>query len=170
MRSLNDAEKRLKALGLDDMPLVSVAAIPRPLPAGWFAEFRGARRDLLTQNVKEFKEELFMMDIPIEDIMAMFRGEKIPPNVSVKFKVPPIYGGPISTDNLFICRTASEGRLLDIFIAEQAGASELFCPNPTKSVYVASMASMNSPGGNATSDRLADVQAADIMSAIGGRD
>ncbi|MDR0319156.1 MAG: hypothetical protein LBH81_00230 [Rickettsiales bacterium] len=168
MKTALDAERKLTEMGLGDLPVAEVRAIPRPLPAGWFAAYRDARRELLTRTVQNNKDELFMMDIPVEFIMAMLRGERIPLNVSVKFKIPPIYGGSISAGNMFVCRAASEGRLIDSFIASQAGADLFFCPNPAKSVYITSMASMNSPGGNATSDRMSEVQASDVMNSIGG--
>ncbi|MCL2629174.1 MAG: hypothetical protein FWD33_00540 [Alphaproteobacteria bacterium] len=165
---LKDAERRQGDLGLDDLPLVEVAAAVRPLPKGWFEEFRRERRRLLTELVRKDKEELMMMGLPIDDIVAMLGGKKIPAGVSVKFRVPPIYGGDISAENMFICRAASEGRAIDIFIAGQAGAENFFAPNPSKSVYVTSMKSMNSPGGNSTSDRMSDVLATDVMGLIGG--
>lgn len=168
MTSKSDAEKRLIALGLSDLPVTEVPAAPRPLPRDWFVQFRAARKKLLSVLLRQSQEEISMMNLDISEIMAMFRGEKIPLNISVKFKIPPVYGGPISPDNMFVCRTLPEGRAIDIFLAEQAGLPVLFYPNPAKRVYVTSMSSMNSPGGNATSDRVSEVLASDVISAIGG--
>jgi hypothetical protein len=168
MKSQADAERILASMGLSDLPVADVDARPRPLPRDWFAAYRAARRALLTNIIQDYRDELMMMDLPMDDIMAMLKGERIPANVSVKFRVPPIFGGAISPDNMFVCRAASEGRAIDVFIAAQAGAEKFFYPNPKKPIYLTSMSSMNSPGGNATSDRMSDVLASDVMSAISG--
>ncbi|MDR2685881.1 MAG: hypothetical protein LBB23_03875 [Rickettsiales bacterium] len=169
MINIAEASRRLAALGISDLALGEVAAQPQPLPRDWFAAFRAARRELLTNRIKKNQEELFMIGLNPAEITDIYKGIRIPVGVSVKFRIPPIYGGEISPENMFVCRSVPEGRAIDIFIAEQAGAGVFFYPNPAKNVYMTSMGSLNSPGGNATSDRLSDVQAEDVLNALGGR-
>jgi hypothetical protein len=150
----HDAENRLAALLMDDMPVERCDAVPAPLPNNWFQEFRAARAEFL-KSLGDSIQELVFLNLSQGDFMNLLMAKSIPENLSVKFRRPILYGGGIDPANMFLAPTFPYGFNLDIFMAEQAGQGEVWYPNPAKKIYVSAQMLSGGEGGNATSDRLA---------------
>ena len=74
-------------------------------------------------------------------------------------RIPPTIGGELSINNMFLCRTFPHSHRLDRFIIEQSGNDTLWLPNPARAIYTPTHTASVGTGGNATSDRLAQMAA-----------
>ncbi|MDR3208591.1 MAG: hypothetical protein LBT45_01960 [Rickettsiales bacterium] len=148
-----DAEVRLAQFLMDDLPLEACPAVPAPLPGDWFARFRAARMDFMG-SLSESVQELALLNLSREDFMSLLSGQRIPENLTVKFRRPILYGGSIHPENMFLMPLFPAGFNLDIFMSEQFGQGQCFYPNPAKKVYVSVQMLSGGDGGNATADRL----------------
>jgi hypothetical protein len=149
-----DAEARLASLLMDDLPVERCDAAPVALPGDWFRTFRRARTEFL-ESLSDSIRELVFLNLSQNDVMNLLTARSVPENLSVKFRRPILYGGPISPENMFLTPSFPYGFNLDIFLAEQSGSVGVWYPNPEKKVYVSANMISGGDGGNATSDRLA---------------
>lgn len=162
----HEAEQFLAKRNMDDLILDVCGAVPVPLSADWFVRFRNARQAFM-QSLDDSIPELALLNLSQDDFINLMTGRKIPENLTLKFRKPPLYGGEIAIENMFMMPTFPTGFNLDIFMLEQIGRPEVFFPNPAKKVYVSVNMISGGDGGNATSDRLAQGFAAQMQT---GRD
>jgi hypothetical protein len=99
------------------------------------------------------------MNLSREEFMGLLTGREIPENLSIRFRVPLIWGGALSTDNLFMCYTFPLSQNLDRFIIEQSGNDTVWLPNPKKKIYLPIHSTLAGNGGNAVADRLSQMSA-----------
>lgn len=162
-RTKQDAEKRLSGFLMDDLPIVSVAARPVPIAPDWFQKFRIERKNFL-MSLGDSVSELALLNLSQDDFMGLLTASRIPENLCVKFRRPILYGGEISADNMFLMMAQPSGFYLNVFMAEQYGAPEIWHPNPEKKIYISIATLGGGDGGNATTDRLAQGFAAQMRS------
>ena len=160
----NSALERLANLGMDDMPVIEYTPKYRSLDVDWFKKYSSLRREFLS-SLTDSLEEIAFMNLPQNEFINLVMGQSLPDNLSIRFKIPLLWGGELSTKNMFLCWTFPHSHNLDKFIIEQSDAKTVFLPNPEKKVYLTTHTGGGGDGGNASSDRLS--QAA--IAAMSGR-
>ena len=149
----NTALQRLSALGIDDMPVIEYVPKICKLDTDWFPKYSSLRREFLS-SLTDSMEEIAFMNLPQDEFINLIMGKSLPDNVSLRFRIPLIFGGELSIENMFLCWTFPHSYNLDRFIIEQSDAKTIFLPNPEKKVYVTTHLGGGGDGGNASSDRL----------------
>ncbi len=149
---------RISELGMDDMPLIEYTPVPTKLPSDWFTQYRTLCHKFM-ENLTDCATEIAFMNLSQNEFMALITGCALPRNTSIHWRIPPTLGGELSIDNMFLCRTFPHAHNLDRFIIEQSGNDTLWLPNPARAVYVPTHTASGGAGGNATSDRLAQMAA-----------
>lgn len=147
------ALERLAALGMDDMPVIECTPRRCIIDSDWFKKYSMLRKQFLESLTDSF-EEIAFMNLSQNEFMNLITGKAMPENTSLRFRIPLIWGGQISIDNMFMCLTFPHSQNLDRFIIEQSDAHTIFLPNPAKKIYMTTHLSGGGPGGNMASDRL----------------
>ena len=156
------AMAKLAAMGMDDMPVIEYMPSSCTIDNDWFQKYSMLRREFLASLTDSF-DEIAFMNLAQDEFMNLIMGKKMPENTSLRFRIPLIWGGRLSIDNMFMCWTFPHSHNLDRFIIEQSGAKTVFLPDPAKKIYITTSSSASSASGNATSDRLTQ-SAAQFMS------
>ena len=149
----NSAMERLAQLGMDDMPVMEYTPKRYQLESDWFKQYVMIRRKFLASLTDSF-EEIAFMNLDRDEFMNLVMGKQMPENTSLRFRIPLLWGGELSIDNLFMCLTFPHSQNMDRFIIEQSDAQTVFLPNPEKKIYVTTHLAGGGAGGNAASDRL----------------
>ena len=149
----NSAMERLAQLGMDDMPVMEFTPKRCVLTPDWFKKYVMLRREFLASLTDSFQEIAFM-NLSRDEFMNLISGKQMPENTSIRFRIPLLWGGDFSIDNMFMCLTFPHSQNLDRFIIEQSDAKTVFLPNPEKKIYVTTHLAGGGAGGNAASDRL----------------
>lgn len=152
------AEKIMKDMGMDDMPLQAVCPTPHQVSADWFQRYRNARHSFM-QSLSDSVEELAFMNLSQDEFMNLIMGRAVPKNMSIRMRIPLTWGGEITPDNMFMCSTFPHSQNIDRFIIGQTGYDTIWIPNPAKKIYIPAHTAGGGTGGNATEDRLAQVAA-----------
>lgn len=147
------ALERLAAFGMDDIPVMEYTPKRCALDADWFQKYAMLRRKFLS-SLDDSLEEIAFMNLPQNEFIGLITGQLLPENLSIRFKIPLLLGGKLSTDNMFLCYTFPNSYNLDRFIIEQSDANSIYLPNPEKKIYLTTHTGGGGTGGNATSDRL----------------
>ena len=143
----HSAVERLAKLGMDDMPVMEYTPKKCSLDSDWFKKYSVLRRDFLASLSDSF-EELTFMNLSQEEFVNLLMGKSLPDNVSIRFKVPLIWGGDLDISNMFMCWTFPHSHNLDRFIIEQSDAKTIYLPNPEKKVYITAHTGGGGDGGN----------------------
>ncbi|MDR0967570.1 MAG: hypothetical protein LBL75_01930 [Rickettsiales bacterium] len=158
------AIRRLSEMFMDDIPVTEVAVKSNiTIPNDWFQTYIRVRRDFMS-SLSDSIPELAFMNLPQDIFMDLLMGRKLPPDTSLRFRIPLWLGGEISVDNMFMTRTFPNSHNLDRFIIEQSGAATMWLPNPVKKIYISAHTAGGGDGGNATSDRLSQLAAGIVAS------
>ncbi len=160
----HSALERLIALGMDDMPVIEYTPKKCSLDNDWFKKYSALRREFLGSLTDSF-EEIAFMNLPQEEFINLVMGKNLPDNLSIRFRIPILWGGPLDISNMFLCWTFPHSYNLDRFIIEQSDAKTIYLPNPEKKVYLTTHIGGGGDGGNATSDRLSQT----TFNAMAGR-
>ena len=152
------AEKRLNDLKISDLPIMSIRPHNVPVDRDWFQKYRTICREFM-RSLSDSVQELAMMNLGREEFMNLLMGREIPDNLSIRFRVPLIWGGKLEPENLFMCFTFPQSQNLDRFIIEQSGNELIWLPNPVKKIYMPIHSTISGTGGNAASDRLSQMAA-----------
>ena len=147
------AMERLASLGMDDMPVIECSPQRCIIDNDWFKKYSMLRRQFLESLTDSF-EEIAFMNLSQDEFMNLISGKSMPENTSLRFRIPLVWGGKLSIDNMFMCLTFPHSQNLDRFIIDQSDARTIFLPNPAKKIYVPTHISGGGPGGNMASDRL----------------
>ena len=115
------------------------------------------------ENIKPYLRP--MSSMTEKEFINLIMGKTLPENLSIRFRIPILWGGALDISNMFLCWTFPHAYNMDRFIIEQSDATTIYLPNPEKKVYLTSHTGGGGAGGNSTSDRL--TQAA--FNAISGR-
>lgn len=143
------AEKRLSFLFMEDMPIIEHKTVITKLSSDWFSNYKKVRSNFL-KKITNSLDELFWLNLSEKSIMDLLTKEKIPNNISLRFRIPIIYGGEISVENMFLCKTFPHSYNIDKFLSEQIGQENIWLPNPKKDIYAPIHTSATSGGGNGT--------------------
>jgi hypothetical protein len=149
----HSALERLASLGIDDMPVMEFTPKRCPLNPDWFKKYCELRREFLS-SLSDSLEEIAFMNLSQNEFMGLIMGQSLPENLSIRFRVPLLWGGELKIDNMFMCMAFPHSFNLDRFIIEQSDAQKIYLPNPEKKVYLTTHTGGGGVGGNATSDRL----------------
>lgn len=160
------ATERLSNLGMDDLPVMEYTPVRCSLDADWFQKYVSLRRDFLSSLSDSF-EEITFMNLNQDEFIQLITGKSLPENTSIRFKIPIVWGGDLSVDNMFLCWTFPHSYNMDRFIIEQSDAKTVFLPNPAKKIYLTSHTGGGGAGGNAASDRLSQTAINNFMSGRG---
>jgi len=152
------AEKRLADFFMDDLPVMEFEARDACVAPDWFMKYRSLRRDFM-RSLTDSVEELAFLNLSQDEFMGLVMGREMPANLSLRFRVPLVWGGKMEIENMFMCRTFPHSHNMDRFIIEQAGEPVLWLPNPARKVYVPAHTASGGDGGNATEDRLSQLAA-----------
>lgn len=149
----NTALDRLSALGMDDMPVIEFTPKRCPLDPDWFKKYSVLRREFLS-SLDDSLETIAFMNLSQNEFMNLIMGRSLPDNLSIRFRIPLLWGGELKLENMFLCSTFPHAYNMDRFIIEQSDAKTVFLPNPEKKVYLTTHTGGGGVGGNAASDRL----------------
>lgn len=152
------AEKRLVDLFMDDMPVVEFIPQESAVAPDWFVKYKTLRRDFM-RSLTDSIEDLAFLNLSQDEFMGLIMGRSMPANLSLRLRVPLVWGGKLEIENVFLCRTFPHSHNLDRFIIEQAGSNTIWLPNPARKVYVPAHTASGGDGGNATEDRLSQMAA-----------
>ncbi|MBO7656211.1 MAG: hypothetical protein J6S80_00590 [Alphaproteobacteria bacterium] len=152
------AEKRLNDLKISDLPIVSIRPHIVPVDHDWFQRYRTICREFM-HSLSDSVQELALMNLDRNEFMNLLMGRKIPDNLSIRFRIPLIWGGKLEPNNLFMCFTFPQSQNIDRFIIEQSGNETIWLPNPVKKIYMPIHSTISGTGGNAASDRLSQMAA-----------
>ena len=149
----HSALERLATLGIDDMPVMEYQPNRCTLDADWFKKYSALRREFLS-SLSDSLEEIAFMNLPQDEFMGLIMGQSLPENLSIRMRVPLLWGGELKIENMFLCMTFPHSVKLDKFIIDQSDAKTVFLPNPERKIYLTTHTGGGGAGGNATSDRL----------------
>ena len=149
----HSALERLATLGLEDMPVMEYTPNRCTLDADWFKKYSALRREFLS-SLSDSLEEIAFMNLSQDEFMGLVMGRSLPENLSIRMRIPLLWGGELKIENMFLCMTFPHSYKLDKFIIDQSDAKTVFLPNPSKKIYLTTHTGGGGVGGNATSDRL----------------
>ena len=149
----DSALEKLSLLGMDDMPVMEYTPTKCIVDNTWFSKYQSLRREFLASLTDSF-EEIAFLNLPQDEFIGLIMGNALPDNLSIRFRIPLMWGGTLDTDNLFLCFTFPHSQNMDKFIIEQSDAQTIFLPNPEKKIYIPTHIGGGGAGGNAASDRL----------------
>lgn len=152
------AEKRLNDLKISDLPIMSIQPKITPVERDWYQKYLAICREFM-RSLSDSVQELAMMNLDRDEFMGLLMGREIPDNLSIRFRVPLIWGGKLDAENLFMCFTFPQSQNIDRFIIEQSGNEIIWLPNPVKKIYMPIHSTISGNGGNAVSDRLSQMAA-----------
>ncbi len=152
------AEKRLADFLMDDLPVMEFAPTDTAVAPDWFVKYKSLRREFM-RSLTDSVEDLVFLNLSQDEFMGLVMGRAMPPNLSIRLRVPLVWGGKLEIENMFLCRTFPHSNNMDRFIIEQTGAATVWLPNPAKKVYVPAHTASGGDGGNATEDRLSQLAA-----------
>ena len=147
------AEKRLQDLKMPDMPIMAVSPNNTIVDPDWFPKYKTLCHEFM-RSLSDSVQELAFMNLGRDEFMNLLMGREIPCNLSIRFRIPLVWGGKLNMDNLFMCATFPQSQNLDRFIIEQSGNKTIWLPNPAKKIYLPIHSTISGNGGNAVADRL----------------
>jgi len=147
------AEKRLQDLKMPDMPIMSINPHGASVAPDWFQKYKKLCHEFM-RSLSDSVQELALMNLSRDEFMNLLMGREIPGNLSIRFRIPLIWGGKLELDNLFMCATFPQSQNLDRFIIEQSGNDTIWLPNPANKIYLPIHSTISGNGGNAVADRL----------------
>ncbi len=152
------AEKRLSDFKMEDMSLIPISPQDTKIAPDWFQKYKQTRKEFMN-SLTDSIQEIAFIGISQDDFMGLITGKRMPPGYSIRFRIPMMWGGEISVDNMFMCKTFPQSQNLDRFILEQSDNELIWLPNPAKKIYIPIHNVAGGDGGNATEDRLAQLAA-----------
>ncbi|MDR2412628.1 MAG: hypothetical protein LBD50_00250 [Rickettsiales bacterium] len=164
------AEKRLADLFMDDLPVMEWSIRDFAVAPDWFAKYKNLRREFM-RSLTDSIEDIAFLYLSHDEFMGLIMGRAMPVNLSLRLRVPLVWGGKLEISNMFLCKTFPHSHNMDRFIIEQtcsgSGAqnpgmqapSIIWLPNPAKKIYIPAHTISSSDGGNATEDRLSQLAA-----------
>ncbi len=154
----DSALQQLASMGMDDMPVTPLVRTAPNIPADWFRLYRTLAHDFM-MSLSDSVEELAFLNLSQDEFIGLLMGQRMPENLSLRFRTPLMWGGRLELSNLFLCRTFPHSNNLDKFLIMQSDAQQIWLPAPVKKIYIPSSTGGGGPGGNATEDRLSQLAA-----------
>ncbi len=159
----SNAEKLISDLGMKDLPIIEIHPTPTSLPSDWFPRYKELCKKFM-MSLTDSADTLAFMDLSQDEFMDLIMGQSVPPNISFRFRIPLVWGGKMTPDNMFMCKTFPHSHNMDRFIISQTGASSIWLPAPVKKIYLPANTAGGGDGGNGTEDRLTETAAFHIAS------
>ena len=159
--TLEQAEKKISDFGIKDMPLVEITPTKCTVTPDWFSKYKSLCHEF-AQTLTDSVDTLAFMNFDQDEFMNLIMGNKIPENVSIRFRTPLSLGGKLELDNLFMCWTYPVSYNIDRFIISQYGNETIWLPNPARKIYLPASTGGGGEGGNGTEDRLTETIASQI--------
>ena len=150
------AEKRLSELKMPDMQVTAVVPRLANVPQDWYPKYKQLAHDFI-RSLSDCVEELALMNLGREEFMNLLMGRAIPDNLSLRLRIPLIWGGKLDMDNMYMCMTFPNSQNLDRFIMEQDGNETIWLPTPARKIYLPIHSTISGNGGNAVADRLSQI-------------
>lgn len=157
-----NAEKLISKLGIDDIPLVEYRPVPTKIATDWFSQYKKLCKEFI-MSLNDSIETLAFMNLTQDEFINLITGNAIPENLSIRFRIPLVWGGMLTIDNLFMCKTFPHSYIMDRFLISQSGNETIWLPNPTKKIYLPVDTLGGGEGGNGTEDRITETTAAQIV-------
>ena len=161
--SQTSAENRIADLGMNDMPIIQIRPTPHIVAPDWFKKYHELVHEF-ARSLTDSIQELAFLNLPQDDFIELITGRHIPENLSIRFRVPLVWGGKLEIENLFMCMTFPYAHNMDRFIIEQSGNDIIWLPNPAKKIYIPAHMAGGGDGGNTTEDRLSQIAAQMVSS------
>lgn len=152
------AEKIISDMGMSDLPLVEIRPTPSPVISDWFTRYKKLCHEFMA-SLADSAETLAFMNLTQDEFVNIIMGRDLPQNISIRFRIPLVWGGKLEIDNMFMCWTFPHSYNMDRFIISQSDAQTIWMPNPAKKIYLPAHTTGGGDGGNATEDRLAQIGA-----------
>lgn len=152
------AEKIISDMGMSDLPLVEIRPTPSPVISDWFTRYKKLCHEFMA-SLSDSAETLAFMNLTQDEFVNIIMGRDLPQNISIRFRIPLVWGGKLEIDNMFMCWTFPHSYNMDRFIISQSDAQTIWMPNPAKKIYLPAHTTGGGDGGNATEDRLAQIGA-----------
>lgn len=153
-----NAENRIADLGMDDLPLEQMRPTTHPVTPDWFKKYHELVHEF-AKSLTDSIQDIAFLNLPQDDFIDLIMGRRMPENLSVRFRVPLVWGGKLEIENLFMCMTFPHAHNMDRFIIEQSGNDIIWLPNPAKKIYIPAHMANGGDGGNTTEDRLSQIAA-----------
>ena len=99
--SETNAIARISEFGMDDMPLVEYTPVPTKLPADWFVKYRELCHKFM-ESLMDSMYDIVFMNLQQDEYVNLIMGKALPDNLSIRFRVPLIWGG--NMDALYLHR------------------------------------------------------------------
>lgn len=157
------ATKLISNLGMSDMPIRAIQPVMHKIAPDWFNQYKQLCRKFMI-SLTDSVDTLGVMFLETDEFMALITGRAMPPNLSIRFRVPLIWGGQLSIDNMFLCHTFPHSHNMDRFIIDQSGNDIIWLPDPKNKVYLPVHTLGGGDGGNGTEDRITETIASQIAS------
>ena len=154
----SSAEKRLADFSMDDLPIMEVQPQNTTVASDWFVKYKSLRNEFM-RSLTDSIDSLAFLNLSQDEFMGLITGRAMPQNLSIRLRVPLVWGGRLEISNMFLCKTFPHSHAMDKFIIEQSGSNTIWLPNPAKKVYVPAHTTGGGDGGNATEDRLSQLAA-----------
>lgn len=152
------AQKKLQEYNIDDMQLMPVSSVQTKLPLDWFIKYKTICHEFM-ESLSDSIDDLIFMNLDQNVLISLLYNHILPNELSIRHKIPLLYGGENSVNNLFLYKTFPISYKLDCFILEQANNDIIWIPSPAKKVYTPVHIATGGPGGNATTDILTQIAA-----------
>ena len=156
------AERKILELGMKDMPLIEYTPKRTSVTSDWFTQYKQLCHQFMS-GLSDCIEELALINMSQEDFMDLIMGHRIPENLSIRFRIPLVWGGDLSVENMFMCKTFPHSYNMDRFIIMQSGNDTVWLPDPPKKIYLPVSTLGGGDGGNGTEDRLTETIASQIV-------
>ena len=91
----HSALERLAKLGLEDMPVMEYSPVKCSLDTDWFKKYASLRREFLA-SLTDSMDEIVFMNLPQNEFIDLVMGRSLPDNVSIRFKIPLLWGGELN--------------------------------------------------------------------------
>ena len=152
------AEKKMADMNMGDLPLVQIMPKKSHVASDWFVQYKNLRRRFM-ESLEDSIQELAFLNLSRDEFMNLITGRDLPTNLSLRWRIPLTWGGDLTIENMFMCRTFPHSQNMDRFIMEQDGFDTIWMPNPAKKIYLPIIDATGGAGGNATEDRLTQMAA-----------
>lgn len=159
----DSATKLISNLGMSDIPVMAHRPTMHKLPPDWFHQYKQLCHKFML-SLTDSIDTLGFMNFDTDEFMGLITGRVMPPNLSIRFRIPLMWGGELSIDNMFLCLTFPHSHNMDRFIICQSGNDIIWLPNPPNKVYYPVRTLGGGDGGNGTEDRITETIASQIAS------
>ena len=119
------AEQKLADMKMEDMPIIETIPKTQKLNSDWFKDYKIACKEFML-SLTDSIEELTFLNLNQDEFMGLISGKKMPNNLSIRFRIPILFGGEINPKNKvyvaveesYIGEMMNENNILDILFTK----------------------------------------------------